>query len=300
VVIWDYYGGPGINIEPGASADNLGAGLFENIWILPGQNAIGLKIRSITSANEKFIQGLGFYNLMIENTGDQPAIDIESSSDGRIRGLRFRDLWIINPLPSTAVPVQIKGLWHSVFDGAVIATWAASGITIANSANKHSGQNIFMKIMDFGGTTNMINDAMTSYLSQPNVDIYDQKNFTYPNDETIRTTYFETADVEYARIKRFEYMGAIQTLQVNSTTPGVYWGSWFQTGNTVPTTITNFITAVTGERITVLVGDNNTTFDFSGTNLLGNSGADWAAKTGDMLEAVFDGSNWHCTVNKAS
>jgi hypothetical protein len=58
-----------------------------------------------------------------------------------------------------------------------------------------------------------------------------------------------------------------------------------------------FDSAVDGQRIWVIVNDVNTTFDFTGTNLKGNGGADWTPTTGDHLEAVFVNPYWYCAIS---
>lgn len=47
----------------------------------------------------------------------------------------------------------------------------------------------------------------------------------------------------------------------------------------------------------MLVNDANTTYDFTGTNLKGYDGMNVKAATGDSFDAVYDGTNWHCTFN---
>ena len=81
------------------------------------------------------------------------------------------------------------------------------------------------------------------------------------------------------------------------TTPSVLAGEFFQTVNTSATTITNFDNGYTGKKIYVRFNDNNTTVDFTGTNLKGNAGVDWSPAQGDHMECVFDGTNWLCIVN---
>jgi hypothetical protein len=74
-------------------------------------------------------------------------------------------------------------------------------------------------------------------------------------------------------------------------------GTLFKTANTGATTISMFDGGQVGQMITVIIGDANTTIDFTGTDLEGNVGADWSPASGDHLVAVFDGSNWYCIVS---
>jgi hypothetical protein len=85
----------------------------------------------------------------------------------------------------------------------------------------------------------------------------------------------------------------------NDATPDVRSGENFKTANTAPTTITQFdlphaVSAI-GKKIHVLIDDANTTVSFSGANLKGNGGVDWApASQGDFLTATWTGSVWLC------
>ena len=86
-------------------------------------------------------------------------------------------------------------------------------------------------------------------------------------------------------------------LTITGATPGVQGGNIFKTANTGATTITNFGGAGPGQKIVVLIGDANTTVDFTGTNLKGNAGADWSPANGDWMECVYDGTEWYCSVH---
>jgi hypothetical protein len=83
-------------------------------------------------------------------------------------------------------------------------------------------------------------------------------------------------------------------------TPSVGSGNFFQTANTVATTITDFDDGVVGQRITVLINDANTTIDFTGTNLKGNAGADWSPANGDYMVCDRIGTTWYCNVIDAT
>jgi hypothetical protein len=72
----------------------------------------------------------------------------------------------------------------------------------------------------------------------------------------------------------------------------------FATANTNPTTITFFDQPSLWQKIIVQIGDANTTFDFTSTHLKGNGGSDWTAGSGDWMEAVYDGTDWLCSVHE--
>jgi len=71
----------------------------------------------------------------------------------------------------------------------------------------------------------------------------------------------------------------------------------WNTANTASTTITDFDDGDIGQPIMVFIEDGNTTFDFTGTNLYGNSGVDWSPSVNSYLTAIYDGSNWWCDVS---
>jgi hypothetical protein len=89
----------------------------------------------------------------------------------------------------------------------------------------------------------------------------------------------------------------IRDMVANAASHSVINGNLWKTTNSNPTTITAFTGGVTGQEITVLINDNNTTIDFTGTSLLGNGGVDWTPATGDWMTGFYDGTNWHFAVN---
>ncbi|MFC1712128.1 glycosyl hydrolase family 28-related protein [Candidatus Poribacteria bacterium] len=111
---------------------------------------------------------------------------------------------------------------------------------------------------------------------------------------TTRLTMDSAGNVEVSG--RFHFSSVI-TLSDGDATPSVAGGNVFKTANTGATTITMFDDGMAGQKITVIIGDANTTMDFTGTNLKGNSGADWSPVSGDHMTCVFDGTNWYCDVS---
>ena len=87
----------------------------------------------------------------------------------------------------------------------------------------------------------------------------------------------------------------IGTFSDGDATPSAVGYETFKTANTGATTITDFDDGVTGQRITVIVGDANTTFDFTSSGLKGNGGVDLTPAAGDVLEFIYDGTDWLMT-----
>ncbi len=86
------------------------------------------------------------------------------------------------------------------------------------------------------------------------------------------------------------------TFAADDATPSVSGGNVFTTANVNPTTITDFDDGVDGQFIGVLIGDANTTIDFTGTNLEGNSGADWSPSNGDALIGFHESGKWYLAI----
>lgn len=80
-------------------------------------------------------------------------------------------------------------------------------------------------------------------------------------------------------------------------TPSVSGLTVLTTANTAPTTITGLDDGYAGQIVVVIIGDGNTTIDFTGTTLKGNSGADWTPASGDHMTCVYNGTNWYCQVS---
>lgn len=99
----------------------------------------------------------------------------------------------------------------------------------------------------------------------------------------VQKTYFETM--------------AVETFTAQDATPSVASrASVYKTANASATTITAFDGGVAGQRFVLVIGDANTTIDFSSTTLKGNAGVDKTCAATDSLHCAYDGTNWHCAV----
>jgi hypothetical protein len=102
--------------------------------------------------------------------------------------------------------------------------------------------------------------------------------------------------------RNYETQNVSGTLAVNDTTPsvlpGLYNCKFYSTANTVPTTISNLDDGYVGQEIVIFVNDAVTTFDFTGSNLKGNAGVDYAASSGDFIRAIKFGVYWYCQIIK--
>jgi len=95
--------------------------------------------------------------------------------------------------------------------------------------------------------------------------------------------------------KQIDYVIAFGS---SDTTPSVANGRLFKTNNfNAATIIRDFDEGFVGQEITVLIGDDNTTVDFTAGNLKGNGGSDWSPSQGDNMTCIYDGLNWYCDVN---
>ena len=102
---------------------------------------------------------------------------------------------------------------------------------------------------------------------------------------------------EYVRILFKGKMSEVVGFANMDATPDVGDGNFFKTANTHATTITMFDGGSDGQIIYVIIGDIHTTIDFTGTNLKGNSGADWTPTANDHLVCISDGTNWYCSIS---
>lgn len=103
--------------------------------------------------------------------------------------------------------------------------------------------------------------------------------------------------VEYVRIMFKGKLSEVIAFTDGDATPDVGDGNIFKTANTGATTITMFDGGSNGQIINVIIGDVDTTIDFTDTNLEGNAGVDWTPTTNDHMTCVFDGTNWFCTIS---
>jgi len=81
-------------------------------------------------------------------------------------------------------------------------------------------------------------------------------------------------------------------------TPDVSGGRVFKTANAGATTITDFDLGKEGKTIQVIIGDANTTFDFTASSLRGNAGVDWVPGVDDHMTCVQDDAGvWFCDIS---
>lgn len=90
----------------------------------------------------------------------------------------------------------------------------------------------------------------------------------------------------------------IQAIADGDASPSVTGADILRTANTVATTITGLDDATEGRRVTVIIGDANTTVDFTGSGLKGNAGVDWSPTLGDFMHCMYDGTDWLCSVHE--
>ena len=98
-------------------------------------------------------------------------------------------------------------------------------------------------------------------------------------------------------IRQPEWSHIVTAFTDGDATPSVKFKKLFKTANTGATTITMFDDPTIGEPVRIIIDDVNTTIDFTGTNLKGNSGADWSPTTGDHMTGIFDGTDWYFDVS---
>lgn len=90
----------------------------------------------------------------------------------------------------------------------------------------------------------------------------------------------------------------VRTTTITGATPTRSATDVMKTNNGSPTTMTAINGGVSGDTVTVIIGDANTTIDFTGTTLKGNGGVDWTPGSGDHMICTFDGTNWYCNISE--
>ena len=87
---------------------------------------------------------------------------------------------------------------------------------------------------------------------------------------------------------------------VSGATPNVSNRDLFTLTQGGATVVTDFIGGRDGQQIKMLVRNADTTFDFTGTNLKGNDGVDYAASINDLITATYYSSLgvWLCQITK--
>lgn len=92
----------------------------------------------------------------------------------------------------------------------------------------------------------------------------------------------------------------LSTFPDGDPAPSVQGGNLFYTANTRPTVIADFSRGLAGQRVTVIVKDPHTTFDFSDSALKGNAGLDWQTQYHDHVTCVYDGELWYCETSRST
>lgn len=103
---------------------------------------------------------------------------------------------------------------------------------------------------------------------------------------------YTTADIASGAIHNMPQRLEQVTFTDADTTPSVANGTRFKTANTGSTSITDFDNHVTGQRITLIFGDGNTTLVHNASilNLAGD--ANFTGADGDIVEFIDDGGIW--------
>lgn len=139
------------------------------------------------------------------------------------------------------------------------------------------------------------NDSIVGFYRDDN-----SLTYTMPHLSTAYSSYLNySLDISRGYFDKVDFIvgNDFRTFTANDGTPSVDNYNNFKTANTGATTITMFDDGVNGQPIKVIIGDANTTIDFTATNLRGNAGVDWTPGSGDWLEAIFDGANWYCSIH---
>src|SRR3972149_754264 len=129
-------------------------------------------------------------------------------------------------------------------------------------------------------------------------DLNAEFNNIYDNPMSLISPCTATLNLNGNVLSNAIYTHTVQTFTANDATPSVASGTIFKTANTSATTITMLDGGSDGQIVWIIINDANPIFDFTGTNLRGNAGADWSPTTGDSLQAVFINPLRYCRISK--
>jgi len=87
---------------------------------------------------------------------------------------------------------------------------------------------------------------------------------------------------------------SIPTFADGDTTPSVADSDTFKTNNSAATSITTFDDGKTGQKITIIFGDSNTTI-VHGSGIILNGGTNVTPSANNVMGFVYDGANWYET-----
>ena len=206
------------------------------------------------------------------------------------QGVRLIDVIIVPGADVAGVGIQIRGEKHSIIGGFInrmddpIALNTATSTLvqfpyITNDTGSHANQVVSVS-SDSHDNVLMLGplDRYTFVDALVSINASSTGNAVFD-------TRWRTEDI-------FTFTDTDATPLVDDTTSTEI----FKTANTSGTTITDFDGGQIGQKITVIIDDVNTTLDFTGGPLVGNSGVDWVASSGDMATCTHDGTNWYCDV----
>lgn len=122
-------------------------------------------------------------------------------------------------------------------------------------------------------------------------------NFCVAEDVDSVTTVTDNATSNLNRTKFAQVYINFASLDA---TPSVLGRSICKTNNAGATTITDLDDGYVGQVVMIIIGDANTTVDFTGTNLKGNAGADWSPGLNDTMQCTYNSTYWYCVVNNTA
>ncbi len=203
--------------------------------------------------------------------------------------------------------IRIKDFYREVLiENSLIENTSIRGIsaTTTSSYNIHNLrlEDLTMYECTTAVFTNNVDGLKMNHLRFVGDDIGGHTAFNLANSKRVELGTYNIEDTAYNTFTAGEDP-RFPNLYLNDATPSVAFGArkqTFKTQSTAPTTITMFDDGIIGQEISVIFTDNNTTIDFTGTNLKGNNNQDYLGQVNDRLNCIFDGTYWICTINSAN
>lgn len=257
------------------------------------------------SAADNKIVGVTFIAPRIEGADAGIEIDPGPGSTDRIR-----DITIINPYfasitadfirigttYSSTTPLT-RGATRTSFINGFICTggnwanggsWSGTKAAIFSAGTTLRAADILLPAVEnaFSVPNNPLGSRI-AYIGSVHDITTDYNNLVFDNDGEI-----------VSRLDKVGQQYEIVSFTSLDATPDVTEGNIFLTANAGSTTITAFDgLGTSGKNYKIIVGDANTTFDFSSlATIRGNEGEDYTARLNDVLNVTYDGTNHLCEI----
>jgi parallel beta-helix repeat protein len=128
------------------------------------------------------------------------------------------------------------------------------------------------------------------YVFSDNSDVYVENNLVPDSRVTSGRGIYVNGSGNVARNNEIADAG-IKTL-AQSSSPAVWGGRVFRTGNLSSRSFSSFTGGRKGQVLTIMINDNNTTFVHGGSSIVLSGSVNWSPSVNDTIALMYDGSKW--------